>query len=108
MRRFAMTDQSVGSGPAPDDGERYEDFGLPGSMARLDVEAAYRRGYQQGASVAAEALRRGAALSAMIRWATEGLHSWRYDWREPDWTRGRMVKVVAPPEPPTPKGREMR
>jgi hypothetical protein len=88
------------------DDRRFSDFSMPGSKVRLEVEAAYGRGYQQGACTALHALERGAPLTRLKHWATIRLHAWRYRWNRPGWTADKPIKVVAPPEPSWPEGKE--
>lgn len=77
--------------------EAVEDCVISGERAVAEVEAAYRRGYQQGAYIAVASIREGHPVEAIYRWATETLHRWRY--RGQPWRKGRLVKPVRPPEP---------
>jgi hypothetical protein len=97
----AKTDQDEDERHRP--GEPYWDFERPGSKVPVEVEAAYRRGYQQGAYLAVDAIRRGCSLSDLKHWVEITLHRWRYSWRQPRatlgwWVYGRLIKVVGPPE----------
>lgn len=78
--------------------ENIQDYALPGSSVAAEVEAAYRRGYQQGASIAVEAIQDGAKPRDVLRWANLTLHRWRYLGQP--WRKGQMVKALTPPGAP--------
>jgi hypothetical protein len=78
--------------------EPIPDCVLPGELARVDVEKAYRRGFHQGAALFLQALQEGATDAELRVWL-ERLLAWRR--RTADWTGERPVKPVSPlAEPP--------
>jgi hypothetical protein len=57
-----------------------------------DPEAAYRRGYEQGANAALDAFDRGTSIDKIRDWACNKLFRWRYHDRPGD-------RTVIPPQP---------
>ena len=77
------------------DGLRLTDMNGMGCPAR--VEAAYRRGFAQGAALAFYAAQDGVRLSKIKKWIFDDIWKWRYEWR--NW-KTSLVKAVMPPDPP--------
>jgi hypothetical protein len=84
--------------------EHVLDCVLPGEKQDAAIEAAYRRGFQQGAFLAVDAARRGCSLADLKHWAAITLHRWRC--RGSPWCVGSQIKPIRPPDPRYPKGKE--
>ena len=85
------------STPDFDEG-RLTDCAVHGEPVRAEVEAAYRRGFAQGAAIAFEAMRNGASEAHMLRWIYARLLKWRY--RCSAWRAGQMKRACEPPAAP--------
>lgn len=80
--------------------EIVDDCVMPGERVLSDQEAAYRRGFHQGAWTAMNATREGVPLYKIEEWINGKLHAWRLKGHL--WTRGAKVKAEGPPRAPEP------
>lgn len=72
-------------------------FGTNRNFVDAEVEAAYRRGYAQGAAQTLYAVQEGVPLAKVENWIFGKLWEWRYKWRQ--W-KTQQVKGVLPPDRP--------
>jgi hypothetical protein len=85
----------------PSINEVVDDCALPNEPVLSDAEAAYRRGFHQGAWVALNAARTGASWPDLMTWVNKRLAAWR---RETHHVRkGVTITAVWPPRAPEPK-----
>lgn len=81
------------------------DCAVPGEKVLADAEAAYRRGFFQGAMAALQAVDGGVPTSQLNHWLT-----WLKKWRVASrlWLRGSTVVAVYPPDPEMTPGKPSR
>lgn len=72
-------------------------YGTSKNVVAAEVEAAYRRGFAQGAAQTLYAVREGVPLPKVENWIFGKVWEWRYKWRQ--W-KTQHVKGVLPPDRP--------